>query len=517
MKYTKIESCIEKVYGYAVKRTYSREEADELAQEILFTAVRELPGLRDESRFEPWLWGIANNVSKSFRRKLGKQRAMYSYDALEALPYEDAYFDEQEELYDSLRMKIAMLSSIYREIIVLYYYDGLPTKMISEKLNIPEGTVRWRLTEARRKLKKEYTEMKETALRPVKMHLDICGSGNYNGKTIPFPSVYINDALSQSILYHCYEQPNSIEELAKLCGVPAYYVEERIANLLQRDAVIEVSKSKYQTDFIIWSDKYGIYCENNAEKELMPIMDKLLEALHNIANDAAKIDFYPAEKTESDLFYLYGAMAFTYAKEHYCKLPWPGMQKKYDGFKWRYVGNMETGTHHRTKIGIQRNTSLGSRGGYSHMVYTAITGMSFRQMMYNNYVNSCVDILCDGTTCDVDSAAAAIQDGYIVKRQDGSLFVTTPFFTKMQKEAFDTITDRYLAPLMPAYSEIVDRFIAGYKKLFPKHLSDDADRACQDMFLGLYETVIHYAQRTGAIKMPSLNCYCDVLIQFKEN
>ena len=53
MKYTKIESCIEKVYGYAVKRTYSREEADELAQEILFTAVRELPGLRDESRFEP--------------------------------------------------------------------------------------------------------------------------------------------------------------------------------------------------------------------------------------------------------------------------------------------------------------------------------------------------------------------------------------------------------------------------------------------------------------------------------
>ena len=284
-----------------------------------------------------------------------------------------------------------------------------------------------------------------------------------------------------------------------------------------RDAVIEVSKSKYQTDFIIWSDKYGIYCEKNAEKELMPIMDKLLEALHNIANDAAKIDFYPAEKTESDLFYLYGAMAFTYAKEHYCKLPWPGMQKKYDGFKWRYVGNMETGTHHRTKIGIQRNTSLGSRGGYSHMVYTAITGMSFRQMMYNNYVNSCVDILCDGTTCDVDSAAAAIQDGYIVKRQDGSLFVTTPFFTKMQKEAFDTITDRYLAPLMPAYSEIVDRFIAGYKKLFPKHLSDDADRACQDMFLGLYETVIHYAQRTGAIKMPSLNCYCDVLIQFKEN
>lgn len=30
----------DKVYGYAYTRTYSREEAEELAQEILFTALR---------------------------------------------------------------------------------------------------------------------------------------------------------------------------------------------------------------------------------------------------------------------------------------------------------------------------------------------------------------------------------------------------------------------------------------------------------------------------------------------
>lgn len=72
MEYAIIESYIEKVYGYAVNRTYTREEADELAQEILFTAVRELPRLREESRFEPWLWGIAANVTKSFRRNMGK-------------------------------------------------------------------------------------------------------------------------------------------------------------------------------------------------------------------------------------------------------------------------------------------------------------------------------------------------------------------------------------------------------------------------------------------------------------
>ncbi len=32
----------ERIYGYAVKRTYTREEADELSQDILYTAVCEI-------------------------------------------------------------------------------------------------------------------------------------------------------------------------------------------------------------------------------------------------------------------------------------------------------------------------------------------------------------------------------------------------------------------------------------------------------------------------------------------
>ena len=55
MKADVLENYIERVYGFAVNHTFSREEADELSQEILFTAVRELPKLKDCSRLEPWL------------------------------------------------------------------------------------------------------------------------------------------------------------------------------------------------------------------------------------------------------------------------------------------------------------------------------------------------------------------------------------------------------------------------------------------------------------------------------
>ncbi len=157
MKPDIIEDYIEKVYGYAVNHTYTRDEADELSQEILLTVIRELPKLMDDGKFDPWLWGVANNVAKSFSRSMGKNRAMYSYDILENMPYEESDKSENEEIYDFLRTKIAMLSEIYRNIIILYYYDGLSTKEISDKLNIPEGTVTWRLSVGRKKLKRSLT------------------------------------------------------------------------------------------------------------------------------------------------------------------------------------------------------------------------------------------------------------------------------------------------------------------------------------------------------------------------
>lgn len=515
MKAEMIEAYIEKVQRYAVNHTYTCDEADELSQEILLTVIRELPRLRDESKFEPWLWGIANNVTKSFRRFMGKYRATYSYDVLENVPYEEFDEDENEGLYDFLRTKIAMLSEIYRNIIILYYYDGLSTKEISDRLGIPEGTVTWRLSAGRKKLKKEIDAMNETALRPIRMDIGIYGNGDYDGKRMPFPFVYIDDALSHNILYYCYEKPCTIEELAKLCGVPAYYIEDKISHLLRYEAIVEVVKGKYQTDFIIWSDKYGIYCEENAERTLMPIMDELLTALKNISEQAMKLDFYKAEKREKDLFYLFGVLAFSYASEKYCALPYPWFKKRFDGNEWAYIGNMETGKHKRNGIGVQHSANLGSRGGCSHTAFNAINGIAYRPMMYDNYTNVCQDIIFDGKTEDIESLANAIKDGYIIKREDGSFFITSPAFTIDQMESFKSIVETYLIPHIDKYAALVYQFVDGYKTLFPKHLQDDADRMCQNMFVGMYSVIVEYAQRTNQIEMPSENCYCDVIRQFK--
>lgn len=534
MQKDKIAEYVEKVYAYAVKRTYSREEADELSQEILFTVVKELPKLKDESRFEPWLWGVAENVTRSFRRKQGRQRAMYSYDFPEdwfEQPADDeSEVQENEELYGLLRGKISRLSAMYRDIIILHYYDGLSTKQISERLGIPEGTVTWRLSEARKKLKKECKDMEESALRPIKMRIDIYGNGNFDGKERPFPDVYISDALSQNILYYCYEQPKGVEELAKLCGVPAYYVEERLANLVKREAVIEPVKGKYQTNFIIRSDKYGIYCEENAEAALLPVYEKIMEALRGIAKEAGEIDFYKAEKSEADLFYLYGVMAFEYMRAYYYDNPFPEIKEKYDGFRWNYVASMESGAHPEISVGVNRCGNMDGR--YMHTVFSWFGGFAYRDMMWDKYIDACEKILQDGgngrgnTLCPAkeletedetrDAVALAISDGYILRKEDGSLFVTMPAFTKAQKKQFDEIAEKYLAPIREEYTECVNKFLAGYMKLFPKRLEADAGYMCSHMFFSMYRVIIAMAQRNGEIEKPTPGSFCDVMVQYRE-
>ena len=163
MKPECLEKYVEIIYSWSRGKTFSEDEAEDLSQEILYQAVLGLPKLKDESRFEPWLWGLASNCAKAFRRKKGKERALYLYNVSEDEITEAEMPDEDEELYGDLREKISMLSKSYRDVIMMYYYDGLSTKEISQILTIPEGTVTWRLSEARRKLKKECQNMEESA------------------------------------------------------------------------------------------------------------------------------------------------------------------------------------------------------------------------------------------------------------------------------------------------------------------------------------------------------------------
>lgn len=514
-----ITSYLDKIYKFSLSKTFSEDEAEDLSQEIILNVIASLPKLRDESRFEPWLWSLALNTARAYRRSRGRQREIFVYDAPPDAFNEkigdfgkDAFDGDREELYGLLREKIVMLSKLYREIIILHYYDGLSTKEIAKRLNIPLGTVTWRLSAARDKLKKECNNMEKTALKPVKLHIGIYGSGNYNGKEYPYPSVYISDALSQNILFNCYDSPKTVEELAKLCGVPAYYIEERIENLVERRGVKEVSKGKFQTDFIISDEKQRKFCEENAEKAVLPLMDRITAALDRLYAEAEDIGFYRGGRDGTQLKYILGAMTFDYLKDKYCKIDYPKIPENYDGNRWRYVSN--NNNLYSLFLCFNRSKNADSRGTYQHTVYK-FSDFGFRPMMCSEYINVCEDILTTGKTEDKKAAACAVRDGYILRLDSGELSVEIPAFTKEQKEQLDRLTDEIFAPIIPDYSAMVEDFVKEYKKLFPKHLEEDAQRRCHGFFSGFYDVITSYCVKNGIWQAPKKEWICDVLVQWK--
>ena len=158
---------LEKIYYEAYKPVYwtamsllkNESDAEDIVQETFITLIKSYDTIQDKSKVVSWLKKTAANKCLD-RIKLTK-----------TVDVEDDFFDNVEDvpenfLPDALlesadTRKVLMdiieksLSEDVRRTIILYYYDEMTAKEISEVLSIPQGTVLWRLSFARKKIKKE--------------------------------------------------------------------------------------------------------------------------------------------------------------------------------------------------------------------------------------------------------------------------------------------------------------------------------------------------------------------------
>jgi RNA polymerase sigma-70 factor (ECF subfamily) len=146
------------VWTYA-RRMLDAERADDVAQEIWLAVVRGLPRLREPGRFAPWLFTIARrSVTDRLRGEyaLAEQTSGSGDMAGEAVAEDPA-----EAMVDraALVHLLADLPVLEREILVLFYLEDLPVEQCAYICQVPAGTVKSRLSRARRLLR-EHLEKK---------------------------------------------------------------------------------------------------------------------------------------------------------------------------------------------------------------------------------------------------------------------------------------------------------------------------------------------------------------------
>lgn len=131
-------------------------DAEDLAQETFITCYLHCKELKDGKQLKSWLFRIltrsAWKCSEKKKRELPDEDIGTKADkAYDALVLDHVILSEQKT---EIARAVAELDMKYRVVVILYYYNQLSTKEISNILECMEGTVKSRLFGARKKLRK---------------------------------------------------------------------------------------------------------------------------------------------------------------------------------------------------------------------------------------------------------------------------------------------------------------------------------------------------------------------------
>lgn len=133
-------------YLYRVAYTTLRNEdnVDDAIQNTILKSFEKIHTLKKEEFFKTWITKILMNECKNLMRK--EKKIVYLEDVERT---EEEYIQEKEAKMD-IKEVLKHLNDDYREVINYYYIQEKKVSEISKILKVPEGTIKSRLSRARK-------------------------------------------------------------------------------------------------------------------------------------------------------------------------------------------------------------------------------------------------------------------------------------------------------------------------------------------------------------------------------
>lgn len=144
------------VYRAALAALRNPEDAEEAAQDTFVRAWTNLRRFRGDSSFKTWVLTIAWNRAMSRRRRVTSWwRRASPLEHARGVPDADRADDtlRDNELRRQITWAIDALTPKLRDALLLVQAGEYEYEQIATMLKIPVGTVKWRVSEARRKIK----------------------------------------------------------------------------------------------------------------------------------------------------------------------------------------------------------------------------------------------------------------------------------------------------------------------------------------------------------------------------
>ena len=142
-------------------RIPEQEAVEDIMQNIALALVRQRENIGDISKVGAWLYSVAVKQVMMYRRTRGRRRRFEDRVAdnpAELLPDSEPLDPLQRmlaaEQREQVQTAIAALDELDRQILLLKYSEGWTYRQLAEHLGVKEDTIEYRLTKARKHLRR---------------------------------------------------------------------------------------------------------------------------------------------------------------------------------------------------------------------------------------------------------------------------------------------------------------------------------------------------------------------------
>jgi len=477
---------IEPVFLFCVKRLNNRQDAEDLASEIMVHILNGVKKYHIDS-LEKWVWRIAHNRYARFinmRNKHDEVQSEYDFTGIR----DDYDFVDEMIIVDEYRQvfkQLHTLSCEYRNILVDYYIEGLPVKQIAENYSLTETTVKWRLNIGRKKIKARIGENKmDKVYKPLNWNTDTGNGGFFS------PDKYLQSQVARAICAAAYEKPLTVEEISLKTGLPAMYIEDELPRLIYGEAIKE-DGNKYAANFIVLRlcDKRAM--EVNFAPFIASIADHFAELFNEHKDDVSKMDFYGSDLGTKKLGYI-GLPAvlrekIVRIKEGLNIIDGPFPPRLDGGFGWIIVDEKEidNSSPYTADFGIAiTGTKTGRETDLDLIYYFLNSKYPFYDVYHTGgvewiYEKKIIDKSKNGYIPDNaltdDDKVRLLEKNLIVK--DGDKYrINFPIFERTQYDEFKEFFIKADAKLDDMLAELITVIHKGFKAFVPKRLDSQINQ-----------------------------------------
>lgn len=128
-----------------------RSKAEDVVQDVFIRLMQSKPQL-EVGKEKSWLLKVALNLCRDHWRSAWVKRVFLGDEKIATITDDNDSIESRVEK-EALLQAVHSLSPNYREVVLLFYYQGMSLEEISTMTDIPIGTLGSRLTRARKQLK----------------------------------------------------------------------------------------------------------------------------------------------------------------------------------------------------------------------------------------------------------------------------------------------------------------------------------------------------------------------------